>query len=108
MSDVVELTKDNFKTELEQSPMPVLVDFFAEWCGPCKMMEPALEELATEKQGTVKIARVDCDQDAELAGQFGITSIPCLILFRNGAEVDRMIGASPKDQLASWLDEKAG
>ncbi|MFW5857711.1 MAG: thioredoxin [Planctomycetota bacterium] len=101
------LTKDNFEAEVEKSDTPVLVDFFAEWCGPCKMMAPIVDEVAGERSGKVKIGKVDCDTQADLAGRFGVASIPTLILFKNGEEADRKVGALSKDDLLAWIDEKS-
>jgi thioredoxin 1 len=108
MADVTTLTNDNFQSEVKESDVPVLVDFYADWCGPCKMMAPVVEEIAGERDGKVKIAKVDCDQSGELAGQFGVSSIPTMVLFKGGEEVDRRVGASSKEDLLAWLDEKAG
>jgi thioredoxin 1 len=107
MSSAAEITKDNWETEVEKSDKPVLVDFFAEWCGPCKMMGPVVDEVAGEMAETVKVGKVDCDSEGELAGRFGISSIPCLILFKGGEEVDRKVGAAAKEDLVSWIQEKS-
>ena len=108
MSKALELTADNFSAEVEQSATPALVDFFAEWCGPCKMMGPIIDEVAGELAGKLKVCKVDCDASGEVAGRFGITSIPCLILFKDGEEIDRMVGASSKANLIAWLKQKIG
>ncbi|MHC4885083.1 MAG: thioredoxin [Planctomycetota bacterium] len=106
MSDAMELTADSFATEVEQGETPVLVDFWAPWCGPCKMMAPVLDEVAKSKADKVKIAKINCDDEAELAGRFGITGIPCMILFKGAEEVDRKVGAVAQEDLEAWLDEK--
>jgi thioredoxin 1 len=82
----------------------VVVDFWATWCGPCRMIAPALDEIATEMAGKVKIAKVDVDEAPEVATRFGIRSIPCLILFKDGKETDRIVGAQSKTQLKSWIE----
>ena len=98
------LTKDNFKQEVLESRIPVLVDFWAVWCGPCRMLAPTVEELAKEYEGKVKVGKVNVDDEGELAMQFRISSIPTLMLFKNGKPVETMIGVRPKEQIAAVLD----
>ena len=93
------LDAKNFDAEVVKSATPVLVDFWAEWCGPCKMIAPVIEELSTELQGKMKVAKVNVDEAPELAGQFNVMSIPTLLIFKNGQPVDQIVGAMPKDQL---------
>ncbi len=104
MSKPVTVTDDTFETEVIQSDKMVIVDFWATWCGPCKMIAPILEEVASEYEDQVKIAKLDVDANNRTAGKYGIMSIPSLLFFRNGEEVDRVIGAIPKSQLKSRLE----
>ena len=90
------ITKDNYQKEVVESDIPVLLDFFATWCGPCKMLAPIIEELAGEYDGKVKICKVDVDNDPELAVKFDIASIPTLVLIKNGEPVDKHVGFLPK------------
>ena len=98
------ITDDQFESEVIQSSTPVLVDFWAEWCGPCKAIAPTLEELAGDYEGRLKVVKVDVDENREAATRFGIRSIPSLLIFKDGAEVDRILGALPKQQLAEKID----
>jgi thioredoxin 1 len=95
----VTITTDNFDTEVLGSDTPVLVDFWAEWCMPCKMIAPVLEELSTEYDGKLKIGKLDVDAQGDLAIKFGVQSIPTLILFKGGEEVGRRVGAAPKPSI---------
>jgi thioredoxin 1 len=104
---IVTLTQDNFEKEALQSTTPVLVDFWAEWCGPCKMIAPVLDELATEYQGKVKIGKVNVDDNQNLAAQYGIRSIPTLLVLKNGQVAEQMIGAKSKRDLKASLDRAA-
>jgi thioredoxin 1 len=94
-----------FDSEVLKSETPVLVDFWATWCGPCKMIAPILEEIATEKDGQIKIAKLDVDQNPDSSQKFGVMSIPTLILFKDGAEVSRVIGYRSKNQLVQQLEK---
>ncbi len=104
MADQI-FTDDNFGEEVIKSKEPVLVDFFAEWCGPCKMMAPVIDELAKEFEGKWKIGKCDVDASPETAQKFGVQSIPTLIVFKDGKEVDRMVGFQSKDALMNKLEE---
>ncbi len=95
----VEINDASFKAEVTDSPIPVLVDFWAPWCGPCKMIAPVLEELAQEFDGKAKIVKINIDDNQNTPAQFGVRSIPTLILFKNGNEVEKIIGAQSKDKL---------
>ncbi len=101
---IVTLTQDNFEKEALQSTTPVLVDFWAEWCGPCKMIAPVLDELATEYQGKVKIGKVNVDEHQGLAAQYGVRSIPTLLVLKNGQISEQMVGAKSKSALKTSLD----
>jgi len=97
-------TDDNFEAEVKNAEGVVLVDFFATWCGPCKMLAPVIDELSTEYEGKAKIGKLDVDESSKAAGEFGVQSIPTLILFKDGKEVDRMIGFQSKEVLKEKLD----
>src|SRR5690554_2433298 len=102
----VELTEANFRSLVERSEMPVVVDFWAAWCGPCKMMAPIFSGLAGKMQHQVRFAKVDTEQAQQASIQMNIRSIPTLILFHRGKEVDRLSGALPEPQLKQWLEQK--
>jgi len=104
MAKPLELTDDNFDAEVIASDIPVLVDFWAEWCGPCKMIAPTVEELATDYEGKVKIGKLDVDNNQATASKYGIRSIPSLLIFKGGEVVDHIVGAVPKGQIQSKLD----
>ena len=94
----------NFETEVLKASGPVVVDFWAEWCGPCRMIAPSVEEIAKEYAGKAVVAKMDTDANPATPMQFGIMGIPTLIFFKNGKEVDRLVGAAPKQQIAKKLD----
>jgi thioredoxin 1 len=102
-SNVVTITDSNFQEEVISSKVPVLLDFWAPWCGPCKMIAPILDEIAREKSGEVKIGKVDVDQNSALAAQFRISSIPTLLFFKNGQVADQVVGLKGKAELLSKL-----
>ena len=97
------LTKDNFDTEVLNSTIPVIVDFWASWCGPCKMLAPVVEVLANELEGKVKVAKVNVDEQPELASKYEIMSIPTVLAFRNGKVTATSVGVKPKEQLLAAL-----
>ncbi|PHX93331.1 MAG: thioredoxin [Pedosphaera sp.] len=105
--NIVNVTEASFEADVLKSTVPVLVDFWAEWCGPCKMLIPVLNELATEYAGKVKIAKVNVDQAGMLAGQYGVQSIPALFFFKGGQVVAQMVGARSKKDLKAQLDQIA-
>ena len=100
----VAVTDDTFDTEVKQSDLPVIVDFWAEWCGPCKQIGPALEELSEQYSGKIKIAKVNVDDNPNTPAQLGIRGIPALFMFKDGEVVSNKVGAAPKSALQSWID----
>jgi thioredoxin 1 len=104
MSEVIHVSGDNWKTEVLDSALPVLVDFWAEWCGPCKAISPIVEELAGELDGKLNIAKVNVDENQQLAGEFGIRSIPTLLVVKDGVVQEQMVGAMNKEALKSKLE----
>ncbi len=100
----VNVTDDSFKADVLDSDTPVLVDFWAEWCGPCKMIAPALEEISDELDGKVKIAKMDIMENTNIPADIGVQSIPLMVLFKNGEAVAQKLGAAPKSQLKDWIE----
>ncbi|MAE67649.1 MAG: thioredoxin [Phycisphaeraceae bacterium] len=102
---VLELTDDNFDAEVMDSDVPVLVDFWAEWCMPCRMLAPTIDELASDFSGRVKVGKVDTDSNREVASRFEISSIPTIILFKGGQVVRKFVGVTPKQTFADELEK---
>jgi len=103
MGDVLEVSDDSFDSEIINADLPAVVDFWAEWCGPCKMVGPVVEELAAAYKGKIKIAKMDVDKNRKTPAKFGIRNIPTLILFKDGEVVNTIIGAQPKRSLEEEL-----
>lgn len=99
----VKVDANNFKKDVLDSEIPVVVDFWAEWCGPCRMIAPSLEEISEEMKGKVKVTKLNIDENPDLAAQFGVRSIPTLLLFKNGQPASMAVGARPKGALTDWI-----
>ena len=108
MSKPVEISDATFDAEVMKSNIPVVVDFWAPWCGPCKMIAPVLEEIARDYDGKLKVAKMDVDSNTQIASQYRIMSIPSLLIFKNGKLVDQVVGALPKAQLLNHLTKVIG
>ena len=105
MSSVTQVTDATFQQEVLESELPVLVDFWAPWCGPCRMVAPVVDELATQYEGQVKVVKLDTDQNPNIASQYGIRSIPTIMVFKAGKQVDTVVGAVPKTTLTQALEK---
>ena len=108
MANLTAFTDDNFATEVKQSETPVLVDFGAEWCGPCRALAPIVEELAGEFDGRLKVGTVDIDKAKQVASEFGIMSVPTIIFFKDGNVADKIVGLQPKKELRKRIEKLVG
>ena len=106
MTDIKNLSLDNFDNEISSSNIPVLVDFWAEWCGPCKMLGPILEEISEDLKDKLQVVKVNLDENQDLAMKYSIRSIPTLLLFKGGELIDTKVGLLPKSDLVEWIDSK--
>ncbi|MGF1676515.1 MAG: thioredoxin, partial [Rivularia sp. (in: cyanobacteria)] len=104
MSSATQVTDSTFKQEVLDSDVPVLVDFWAPWCGPCRMVAPVVDEISSQYEGQIKVVKVNTDENPNVASQYGIRSIPTLMIFKGGQKVDMVVGAVPKTTLANTLE----
>lgn len=100
----MKITNDNFKSEVLESDIPVLLDFWAEWCGPCHMLSPVVEEVAAEREGKIKVGKVNVDEEILLANEFGVSSIPTVVILKGGKSVAKTVGYMPKAELDAFID----
>ena len=101
----IKITSENFENEINNTNIPVLIDFYASWCGPCKMLSPLISEIASEYAGRIKVGKVNVDEEPELSAKFEVFSIPTLIIFKNGKAVFKSVGAMPKDELVRFISQ---
>ena len=105
---MITLKKDNFDGEVIKSEIPVLVDFWASWCGPCRMVSPIIDEIAEEYDGKIKVGKVNVDEEGELASEFAIVSIPTILIFKNGKIIEKVVGVRSKDDFCDVIDKILG
>ncbi len=108
MGNVSEVSEKEFETEVLQSAQPVLIDFWAPWCGPCRMIAPIVDQLAGENAGSIKVAKINVDDSPNIAASYGVDSIPTIMIFKNGEVVDRFVGVQPKTRLQDALNQAIG
>jgi thioredoxin 1 len=108
MGTLNEVSEKDFETEVLQSAQPVLIDFWAPWCGPCRMITPIVEQLAGENAGSIKVAKINVDDSPNIAASYGVNSIPTIMIFKNGEVVDRFVGVQPKSRLQDALNQAIG
>lgn len=101
---VINLTQENFNQEVMEARVPVLIDFWASWCGPCKMMSPVVDQIADDMGASARVCKINIDEQPELAGKYNVMSIPTFILFKDGKEINRTIGAMPREELAKLFE----
>jgi thioredoxin 1 len=106
--NVLEITDGNFESEVAKSSVPVLLDFWAAWCAPCRMLTPTVEAIAKDYDGKAKVGKLNVDENNEISAKYGIKGIPTLIIFKNGVEQERVVGATTKDNIARMLDKYTG
>ena len=108
MAEPIEVTESNWEEQVLQSDVPVMVDFWAEWCGPCKMIAPSVHDMAVEYDGQLSVGKLDVDNSPQIAMKYGVRSIPALIFFKDGQPVDQIVGAVPKGRLKQKIDDVLG